>query len=214
MHTMTPEFFLGISGPSGAGKGTLVRIVQALLDDFCIVSSGEIIADIIGGYGLQAQQEAFVRIKKERGDRWLHELLLERWQKNGKQKWGFDGVRTEQDVDFVRQFPRWQHWHVTADFQTRYRRVRKRVIRKEPGAKPDEATMTPEQFHERQQHETASFLDAIERRPDVTVFTNNEEPEKLGASIIARLLNTRLITLEELAGKRSRLGEIYASIQP
>lgn len=219
-----PDAVIGISAELRGGKGTCVKILEALFyGETSVVSSGMVLSDLAAAFGLpnpsarKTLQDCYSRAKKALGRRCLHPGIQERWEESGKRIWIFDGVLMPWDVEFIRSFPRNILFFVDCAVEKRYERARFAAERGEPGAKPDEARITFEEFKKRHEHETAKFVASIKTLPEVRVLDNNGTVKELGSQIISEVMNVHCLIDPSLVyrrGKQRALRELYRQLSP
>lgn len=213
---MIPSLVIGIAGPDGSGKGTAAQIISLLFPgEASAVSSGRLVKKTLQEYGVSdpddrvAQSEGFSRIKKERGERWLHSLVQEEWERSGKPVWIFDGVRMPWDVEWIKSFPQWIIFYLDTPPQVSYERIVKRAESGDPTAKKGEEKITQEEFLRRKSYEPASFVEQIKNADGVTVLENDGTPETLGKQIAQALLKGGALSEKDVNARKQELEKFY-----
>ena len=210
---------IGVAALPRSGKDTTTAIVQTIFgDDAHVLSSSMVIEGLLKGLGVpnfterSAKQRGFIELAKRFGNKWLLTALENEWTAGGKKTWIFNGVCMPWDAEFIQSFPQWTFLYVTAPFEIRFERAKQAALKNEATAKPDEATMTEEQFRHIHTHETARYLEAFQTIPGVSIINNSGTVRELGAQIIAAFLAKGTVTQDQLQTNHDRLEELYKKL--
>lgn len=163
------DALIGLIGEQGSGKSKFIELLQACLPEEQIgcVRSSDILAESLKALGILRSRENFtkhsVMIEKEHGTGTLAEEVYRRLIKLQTKKRILDGVRWTQDIRVVRRFSDSLLVYVTADVETRYKRVKDRK------EKFGEESLTFDEFKAEDQSLTEKYIPIIGATADVSI---------------------------------------------